>query len=299
MTSAFHMLGLGLGIFTAGAATLAGTFALANAAGVLNPEDEQCATPFQVVVGTAKVRRQDKRAAERGIEGVEVCLVNASVLLLQIDLAVHLQRRGQQGDLTALDLFLADGAAVPAVVRGGGCLGAAAYDRAEERKVQLLKAAGYNTVRTSHNPPSEAFLNYCDKLGLMVLDEAFDGWRVSKNSHDYSKVFDAWSQRDIESMVLRDRNHPSVIMWSIGNEIAEQGQGANSAIAKELAAIVHSEDPTRPVTAGCNNADAALNGFQTGVDVFGLNYNTGFFPRALNHPGNENKPMYSSESSSK
>ena len=94
-----------------------------------------------------------------------------------------------------------------------GCLGAAAYDRAEERKVELMKAAGFNAVRTSHNIPSEEFLHACDRLGLLVIDETFDGWRDSKNQYDYSILFDQWWQRDIESMVLRDRNHPSVLMW--------------------------------------------------------------------------------------
>jgi len=103
-----------------------------------------------------------------------------------------------------------------------GCLGAAAFDRAEERRVKLLKDAGFNAVRTSHNPPSEAFLNACDKIGLLVIDEAFDGWRTGKNKYDYSMFFDQWSQRDMNAMVLRDRNHPSVIMWSTGNEIIER-----------------------------------------------------------------------------
>lgn len=93
-----------------------------------------------------------------------------------------------------------------------GCLGAAAYDRAEERKVELLKSAGFNAVRTAHNPPSEAFLDACDRLGLLVIDESFDGWRDSKTPHDYSNYFDEWWRNDIESMVLRDRNHPSIIM---------------------------------------------------------------------------------------
>ncbi|WP_243349173.1 sugar-binding domain-containing protein [Parabacteroides sp. FAFU027] len=156
-----------------------------------------------------------------------------------------------------------------------GCLGAAAYDRAEERKVQLLKAAGYNTVRTSHNPPSEAFLNYCDKLGLMVLDEAFDGWRVSKNSHDYSKVFDAWSQRDIESMVLRDRNHPSVIMWSIGNEIIERKKPEAVETAKRLAGYVRHIDPTRPVTSAMTTWDKdweIFDSLMAAHDICGYNY---------------------------
>jgi beta-galactosidase len=100
-----------------------------------------------------------------------------------------------------------------------GPLGAAAFDRAEERRVQLLKAAGFNAVRTAHNPPSPAFLDACDRLGLLVLDEPFDVWTKSKAKYDYARFFNDWWQRDIDSMVLRDRNHPSIIVWGIGNEI--------------------------------------------------------------------------------
>lgn len=103
-----------------------------------------------------------------------------------------------------------------------GCLGAAAFDRAEERRVEILKAAGFNAIRTSHNPPSKAFLDACDRLGMMVIDEAFDGWKESKTKFDYASIFNAWWQRDLEEMVIRDRNHPSIIMWSIGNEIIER-----------------------------------------------------------------------------
>ena len=102
-----------------------------------------------------------------------------------------------------------------------GPLGAMAFDRADERRVQLLKTAGYNAVRTAHNPPSPGFLDACDRLGLLVLDEAFDTWKASKAKFDYGRNFDEWWQRDLSAMVLRDRNHPSVIFWSIGNEIPE------------------------------------------------------------------------------
>lgn len=129
-----------------------------------------------------------------------------------------------------------------------GCLGAAAYDRAEERKAELMKAAGFNAVRTSHNLPSEAFLYACDRIGLLVIDEAFDGWRDSKNAHDYSTLFDQWWQRDIESMVLRDRNHPSIFCWSIGNEVIERKKLEVVTTAKKLAEYVHQFDPSRPVT---------------------------------------------------
>lgn len=102
-----------------------------------------------------------------------------------------------------------------------GPLGAAAFDRAEERKVELLKAAGNNAVRTAHNPPSPAFLDACDRLGLLVIEDSFDAWTKAKVKFDYAQFFDAWWQRDLDSMVLRDRNHPSVVMWGMGNEIPE------------------------------------------------------------------------------
>ncbi len=131
-----------------------------------------------------------------------------------------------------------------------GCLGAEAFDRAEERKVELLKAAGFDAVRTSHNPPSEAFLNACDRLGILVIDEAFDCWDQQKASADYSIYFDDWWQRDLDAMVLRDRNHPSVVIWSVGNELPQAGTAEGIRVGGMLADRVRSLDDTRPVTAG-------------------------------------------------
>ena len=156
-----------------------------------------------------------------------------------------------------------------------GCLGAAAFDRAEERKVELMKAAGFNAVRTSHNPPSEAFLEACDRLGLLVIDEAFDGWRVGKNKHDYSVYFDRWSKRDLETMVLRDRNHPSIFMWSIGNEVVERNKPEAVVTAKMLAGIVKGIDSTRPVTSAIvkwGNDWESLDPLMAAHDVCGYNY---------------------------
>jgi beta-galactosidase len=129
-----------------------------------------------------------------------------------------------------------------------GPLGAAAFDRAEERKVQLLKAAGHNAVRTAHNPPSPAFLDACDQLGLLVLDEPFDMWKASKVKFDYGRDFDEWWQRDISAMVLRDRNHPSIVIWGIGNEIPELEVERGRTIGKPLADQVRSLDNTRRMT---------------------------------------------------
>ena len=156
-----------------------------------------------------------------------------------------------------------------------GCLGAAAFDRAEERRVQILKSAGFNAIRTSHNPPSEAFLDACDRLGMLVIDEAFDGWKERKNDYDYAMYFDTWWQRDLEAMVLRDRNHPSIIMWSIGNEVIERKKPEAVAIAKMLVDCVHKNDPTRPVTSAMTAWDNDWDIFDPLMathDVCGYNY---------------------------
>jgi len=156
-----------------------------------------------------------------------------------------------------------------------GCLGSAAFDRAEERKIELLKAGGFNAVRTSHNPPSEAFLNACDKLGLLVMDESFDCWKIGKNKNDYSKYFEKWWQRDLETMILRDRNHPSIFMWSIGNEIPERDKPEAVETAKMLVGAIKKIDDTRPVTSAILGWGKEWNFFDplfAAHDVAGYNY---------------------------
>jgi len=171
----------------------------------------------------------------------------------------------------------------PLELRGGcvhhdnGPLGAASYDRAEERKVELLKANGFNAVRCAHNPPAPAFLDACDRLGLLVIDEAFDCWRNGKNLGDYHVSFDDWWRRDLDAMVVRDRNHPCVIMWSIGNEVVERGRPEGARLARMLADHVRSVDPTRPVTAGVNGGHGGwpwqqLDELFASLDVCGYNY---------------------------
>jgi len=154
----------------------------------------------------------------------------------------------------------------------GGCihhdntlLGSCAYPRAEERKIQLLKDAGYNAVRTAHNPPSTALLDACDRLGMLVLDESFDMWTMGKNPLDYHLYFEQWWKYDTTSMVKRDRNHPSVYCWSIGNEIPEiTGKGNGALWAKRQADLVRSLDPTRPVTSAIHGAwDVPLDILET------------------------------------
>ncbi len=129
-----------------------------------------------------------------------------------------------------------------------GILGAATYDRAEQRKIELMKANGFNAIRTSHNPPSQQFLDACDSIGMLVLDEAFDRWEHPKKPNDYHRYFKEWSKKDIQSMVMRDRNHPSVFAWSYGNEIHERADSSGIHMAKNLISAIKEIDTTRPVT---------------------------------------------------
>ena len=179
----------------------------------------------------------------------------------------------------AVNGFLLNGKSLK--LRGGcvhhdnGILGSKAYDRAEERRVELLKSSGFNAIRTSHNPPSPAFLNACDHLGMLVMDESFDMWKEGKNPNDYHLYFSDWWKKDIESMVFRDRNHPSVILWSIGNEIPD---GTNPEVvdqAKMLAGYIRLIDPTRPVTSAVNDLRPDKDSYFAALDVAGYNYASG------------------------
>jgi len=175
--------------------------------------------------------------------------------------------------------FLLNGKSVE--LKGGcvhhdnGPLGAKAYDRAEERRIEILKAAGFNAIRCSHNPPSPAFLDACDRLGMLVIDETFDMWRIANNPHDYHLYFDEWWQRDVESMVMRDRNHPSIIMWSIGNEIREMETPKVIEVEKMLAAHIRKMEPTRPITAAVNGLSPKKDEFFSNLDLAGYNYGAG------------------------
>ncbi len=155
-----------------------------------------------------------------------------------------------------------------------GALGAAVNMRAMERQLEILRDMGCNAIRTSHNPPAPEFLDLCDRMGFLVLDEAFDMWRKKKNKQDYYQYFPEWHKRDLEDQVKRDRNHPSVIMWSIGNEIREQFDSTGISITRELVDIVKSLDKTRPVTSALSESDPKKNFiYQSGaLDLVGLNY---------------------------
>ena len=156
-----------------------------------------------------------------------------------------------------------------------GALGSAVNTRALERQLQIMKQMGVNGLRTSHNPPAPELLDLTDRMGFVVLDEAFDMWKKGKTKYDYHLDWDEWHVRDLSDLVRRDRNHPSVIMWSIGNEVPEQWNNDTSGItiARELAGIVRALDPTRPITAADNNTDPSNPLFRSGaLDLVGLNY---------------------------
>jgi beta-galactosidase len=178
-----------------------------------------------------------------------------------------------------------------------GPLGAAAFDRAEERKVELLKAAGHNAVRTAHNPPSPAFLDACDRLGLLVLDEPFDTWKANKAKFDYGRDFDEWWKRDVSALVLRDRNHPSIVIWGIGNEIPELEVERGREMGKQLADQVRSLDSTRPLTLAFPGTTTAPNAEAvfSQLDITGYNYN--ILPTyAADHRQLPNRLMLTTES---
>ena len=207
-----------------------------------------------------------------------------------------------------------------------GCLGAAVNIRAIERQLEILKEMGCNGIRCSHNPPSPELLDLCDRMGFIVMDETFDMWRKRKTAHDYSRYFNEWHERDLTDLILRDRNHPSIFIWSIGNEVLEQWSEAkadtltleqanlilnfghdksmlakedemsvNSLLTKKLVDMVKALDPTRPVTAGCNEPNPNNHLFRSGaLDLIGFNYHDDWFAGVPeNFPG---KPFIVAES---
>ena len=177
-----------------------------------------------------------------------------------------------------------------------GALGSALNTRALQRQLEILRGMGCNAIRTSHNPPSPELLELCDRMGFVVMDEAFDCWKQHKKPNDYSRIFADWHEADVRAYVRRDRNHPCVIIWSIGNEIPEQARVSAFPIAEDLAAAVRREDLTRPISAACNHTEAGYNGFQHIVDVFGFNYKP--FEYAKFRAANPNIPLYGSETAS-
>jgi len=177
-----------------------------------------------------------------------------------------------------------------------GALGAAINTRALERQLEILQAMGCNAIRTSHNPPAPELLDLCDRMGFLVMDESFDCWITGKRSDDYSRLFADWHEKDLRALIRRDRNHPSVILWSIGNEVPDQGKPGGWKLAEHLAAIAREEDRTRPTTAACDHIPSGYNGFQNAIDVFGYNYKPGEYAKL--HAAHPQLVIYGSETQS-
>ena len=178
-----------------------------------------------------------------------------------------------------------------------GALGTAVNTRALQRQIEILKEMGCNAIRTSHNPPAPELLDLCDRMGMVVMDEAFDTWTRAKNRNDYNKLYPDWNEKDLRALVRRDRNHPCVILWSTGNEIGEQDMRRDGGkVSEHLAAIVREEDPTRLVTANCNNAQAGFNGFQKTLDVMGFSYKPFLYGKF--HESSPTIPQVGSETAS-
>ena len=178
-----------------------------------------------------------------------------------------------------------------------GVLGAMAFDRAEIRKVRLMKDAGFNLIRTSHNPSTRAFLDACDSIGMLVIDEAFDGWRSSKTPFDYSTLIDSCYREDISAMVLRDRNHPSVISWSIGNEVIERRELRVVQTARQLKAAILAHDKTRPVTEALCSWFGDWEIFDPHAEVLDIvGYNYMIHKHASDHERDPRRVMWQTES---
>lgn len=176
-----------------------------------------------------------------------------------------------------------------------GSLGSAINVRALERQIEILKEMGANSIRTSHNPPAPELLELADRMGILIIDEAFDAWAGAKKKNDYHLVFNDWHEKDWRSQIRRDRNHPSIILWSTGNEIREQRPEGHP-ISVALTKIAHEEDPTRPTIAGANSTDAGFNGFQKTIDVFGYNYKPSEYSKF--RQSNPTIPLVGSETAS-
>jgi beta-galactosidase len=177
-----------------------------------------------------------------------------------------------------------------------GALGAAMNVSALRRQLKILKEMGCNSLRTSHNPPAPELLELADQMGFLVMDEAFDTWKKGKREFDYNKLYDEWHEKDLQALVRRDRNHPSVFIWSIGNEVMDQ---QNVEMTKHLADIVRREDPTRPVTNGYNDPDNSRSvGSPVGIDIMGVNYFFGQQAKWDADPRYANMPTIGSETSS-
>ena len=202
-------------------------------------------------------------------------------------------------EFTATAGFLLNGQRVPsmafAIMRTSARSAAPSTPARLQRQLEILRGMGCNAIRTSHNPPAPELLDLCDRMGFVVMDEAFDAGRPTKSAM-ITPIFSDWHEADVRAYVRRDRNHPCVILWSIGNEISEQAHTNTFYIAEDLAAAVRREDTTRPITAACNHLEAGYNGFQNIVDVFGYNYKP--FEYGRFRAANPGIPLFGSETAS-
>jgi beta-galactosidase len=178
-----------------------------------------------------------------------------------------------------------------------GPLGAAVNVSAMRRQLEMLKEMGCNAIRTGHTPPAPELPALASEMGILILDEMFDEWKYPKMDNGYHTLWDEWAERDLRALIKRDRNHPAVIMWSLGNEIVEQGKEDGGEICQFLVDIAHDEDPTRPTTAGFNNPEGAIeNGLAEAIDIPGWNYR--LYKYVHFHTLLPHKPTYGSETDS-
>ena len=177
-----------------------------------------------------------------------------------------------------------------------GALGAAFNVRAAERQIEIMQEMGVNAIRTAHNPPAPEFLDLCDRMGILVLDELTDTWTYPKKENGYGLLFKDWSEADLRKMIRRDRNHPCIFAWSTGNEIGEQGDPKRFHISERLTAIVHEEDPARPATTGNDRPQSGENGYNKTIDIFGYNYKPMLYEKFRKN--NPDQMLYGSETAS-
>ena len=240
-------------------------------------------SPESPYLYTAEVRLSTPLALRRGVGGE---VVKFGVRSFSFDAENGFVLNGKK--------VLINGACVH---HDDGVLGAMAFDDAEIRKVRQMKEAGFNLIRTSHNPTTRAFLDACDSLGMLVIDEAFDGWRTQKNPYDYSTVIDSCYREDIHAMVLRDRNHPSVISWSIGNEVIERKDIRVVYTARQMKKAIHELDTTRPVTEALCAWDRDWEIYDPHAEVLDVaGYNYMIFKHATDHERDPKRVIWQTES---
>jgi beta-galactosidase len=231
---------------------------------------------------TSPTRYQVKVEVKAGGAAVDTYLTSLGFRTVAFDAASGFSLNGQNTKLRGVCMH-----------HDLGALGAAVSYRAIERQVEILKAMGVNAIRTSHNPPAPELLDICDRQGILVMDEAFDCWETQKVSNDYHLYFKQWAQTDVQALVRRDRNHPSVIMWSVGNEIPSPTTGTATNLKNWVLAI----DSTRPVTwASVNTSNATNQSVAAVLDLQGYNYSEWRYDQ--DHTAHSNWKLFGSETSS-